>query len=501
MKNLFFDNFIETAYYRVIGGEGAVSVNEFLLAVTHLNLYNCGYSINIDNGCEQIYDEREKTYAAYKSDFVNYLKDIDDEITVEAIVPISLARICTPSFTLICDGGRKIEVRAFASFYGDSYFSITHIYHKLDFEFSPENKNNLANWNFVKKIRIDNNIAKVLDLSKDQEIKKTITTKKYADISLDTFRAATCNDKFGIGKIVVQKSLYNLLNYMSGLNYTEDSHIVMMHEPFAYMILYTDIDPQKISVQKIENITYQGEESEFQNEKLRDTGTDLTTNFNCIIRGYYKFMFDLSSERVDPEKLLIYFPLFDACYLEKVKFIEAISEIRHLVYGDNKSNGFERLSSSRYHYLRTAKNSLIYEYKEDFSLTVNAIRQSLGLGLYEQEYNKICQIAEEVIVKQKEQSDLNRAQKQTNAINILTIVLSIPSVTVIVDVFYGLNIFNDIELTINEAKLIWIIVALCISITFFYYHPIKKVIKNMLEALAKTCKIAVQKIKQLAMHG
>lgn len=229
----------------------------------------------------------------------------------------------------------------------------------------------------------------------------------------------------------------------------------------------------------ISNVLYNRGEYDFVNEMLCDTGVDLTCVPNSLMRGHRKFLYYIGPDDIDVgnEKLLLMFCCFDACLLEKIKYIQSIGEMHHLIY--TREFSLEKLLEARYKHLTSSKEAIWYEYRDNLSLTIKAIRLALGIDEYRLEYTQLCNIAEEIITKHNNARNEKEDKRKAEALSILTIILTIPSVTILVDIFYNFEIATIIYFPINTAKLLWVLVALILSLCYFNKDNLLKKLKPM----------------------
>ena len=105
---------------------------------------------------------------------------------------------------------------------------------------------------------------------------------------------------------------------------------------------------------------------------------------------------------------------------------------------------------------------------------------ALGMEDYKKEYEQFCGIAEELILKQLNIRKDREHNRQANILGVLTLILTVPSTTMLVDVFYGLEMTPIIYFPPNFAKLIWCGITLLISFGLLFGNKLKQSLKNRL---------------------
>ena len=491
MDKLNIDSYIETMYYQLKGENGHVDVTEFNMSFATNPFYNSGSPLARHGYIDIMAFLKERKDVDYSSEFADYLISLDKTMVTERVAFYSLMRAYLPSFKLLDKDGNEYKVTAFATFYEDGFFSVTHIYKKLKMTFEENCLEKIYNWKDISFIKFDTLTAELLKLEFPEDVKKDWDKLKEVGLPIDDFLKMFSGDKFSIGKETVLRILEEGSKHSSGGNWSKNAILNNYRTPFSYLILRCDFHLRKVNTANIANILSRRGNSDFVNEQLCDMGTDLTAAPNTIMRGYRNFLYTIhkSEEELDPNILLVMFTLFDACLIEKIKYMYSIKAIRELVYFPKTSPAdINKLIYVRHHQLTTGNDGYCYEYQDELLLTVKAIRECLGIEDYKHEYEHFCNIAEELIIKHNELRHQKERNRQTKALSILTLILTIPSVIGLVDIFYGLEIEQIIYCPINKAKLFWVTIALISSLYLIYKNTINQKIVVFCKNLNAKCK-------------
>lgn len=480
MNELKIDSFIETRYYQAKEGNMPIDVIDFNMAFATNPYYKSGSPIARHGFADFMIDIPNRSDVDYSSEFADSLIETDRYIVTDRVAFFSIMRAYLPSFSLISKQGNEISVKSFASFYKDGFFSVTNLYSCKNMSFNKASLQRLYNWDDIAYIKMDVLTTSLLNIDCSKNETECKAPVEAYGISIEDFSRFFPDDKFSIGK----ETIFRVLEKHRGS--IDRIDVGSFAQPYSYLVLRCNCSIKRINIQRIANILSAREDNEFVNEALCDMGTDLTAVPDTIMRGYRNFLFSVQKTELEitPNALVVMFSLFDSCIIEKLKYIIAMQGIRELIYYPNESQDeIKHLIELRQHQMTTVYDGYVYEYRDELSLTVKAIRNCLGIDDYKTEYEHFCHIADELIVKNRERIMHEEKSKQNKMLSILTLLLTIPSVIILVDAFYGLEInppFNLPILSQNATEIIWCGIVLLVSLCTIYRRLVLKTAKKIL---------------------
>ena len=383
------------------------------------------------------------------------------------------------------NNGKKYHVKSFATFYEDGYFSVTHVYNNLEMSFCDADLQKLYNWKDLYCIQFDPLVARILKLELPKEAQGKEHMLEALGLPIENFLEIIGGDKFALGTETIKHVLEEASPHFGGGNWDQTVAVYRYCvPPYSYLTMRCESPTEEIDINNIANVLSGRENDSFCNSQICDMGVDITAKPDTIMRIYRHFLYTIhkTEKPVDPNVLLFMFDFTDACFVEKIKYISAIKEIRELVYHHAKApdDVVNQLLDIRQHQLTTLNDGYLYEYRDEHFLTFRAIRMALGMEDYKKEYEQFCGIAEELILKQLNVRKDRERNRQANILGVLTLILTVPSTTMLVDVFYGLEMTPIIYFPPNFAKLIWCGITLLISFGLLFGNKFKQFVLNRL---------------------
>lgn len=480
VNQLRIDGFIETQYYRIVGEKGTVDVTEFTTAFATNSYYKSGAPIARHRDSDFFLEMKGQANVDFSCAFADYLIAIDRELVTDRVAFFHLMRAYLSPFTLVDNDGKEYNVKSVATFYKEGYFSVTHLYSNLNMTFCDADLQKIYNWENLYCVRFDPIVAKILKLKLPEETKGKEKQLAAVGLPIEEFRKLFNGDKFGIGKQTVVQILKDASQQTTGGKWDNTSCVYQYYMPYSYLVMRCSYPIEEIDINNMVNILSGRDNNSFLNSQICDIGVDITAKPNTIMRIYRNFLYTIhqTNKELNLEALLFMFNFTDACLIEKIKYLDAIKEMRDLISGCVKPSDdtTDKLLDLRKHQLTTTNDGYLYEYRDEHSFTIKALRKALGIEDYKKEYEHFCNIAEELIIKQLKLREERTRNRQSNILAVLTLILTIPSVTILVDIFYGLEMTPLIYFPQNFAKLIWCTITLIVSMIIIFERKIKQFI-------------------------
>ena len=469
MKKIEIKGFIETKFFRVFRNENPISITELNFAFSTNKFYRTG----IPDGRHGLHDIYFNTQTMSKEDysfpFVDTLTKIDRYLVNDRVAFFSIMRAYLPSFTLIDKDKHEYKINSFVSFYENGFFSITNTYNNLALQFEEVNLMLLYQWDNIGFIKLDPIMIELLSL----EISSEIDISKISHISYPIEDFLAHIRKFDIGEIVVTTLLRQSQTKPPIIKDSDELTIKSFRDPYSYILMKAK-SLKELNPSIITNTLFRRGKTDFVNPNIHDVGIDFSTSNNNLSKGNNQFYYHITTLKDCDgiEEICDMFCFIDSCLLEKVKYIDAIKEINEIIKTEDFS--LDNLLNARYKHLTSSKEAVCYEYSDFNMHIIKSIRNALSIADYRNDYNKLCEIVEEITIEHANAKINESERRKQSALNLTTLILTVPSVSVLVDMFYGIEIGPYIYFPINCSKIIWITFTLISSLLFINRDSMKK---------------------------
>lgn len=448
----------------------------------------CGFRINNFESLFLKFDDR----VSYEDEFVKMLSSFDGNFIENRNLTFELTRVVLPTYAIKYNDDKIIEIESFASFFRDGYFSITYRYKDLDNVLSYELIDRIKNWSNIQYLCFDELLSKKLKLEVDLDKIESFSynlPKKDNYIEYDNKKIET----FYIGYDYRELNNFNLL----------DSKIKFMLE-FICSYIFTDreIEPNYITynpsfyfyyLKDKLNTSFSGDYMEVTGKNIRKIIENRPSfySYNNLVNEplndisvskIQKILFsnkylisiipDLKKEKYSKEKFDFIlennmkafaqsFVTIEFFLIERFKIIKGINELKHINFeGVNKYELYRikadlmdlQLETNTYDFLFIDGNKISDIVKN--TLKINSLYDELNFL-----YKKIENTIEEESTKQQDKSNL--------LIQILSLLISIPSTSVVIDYLFAILSINDISPRILSLIKLSIIVVISYFILRF----------------------------------
>lgn len=483
MQDIFINKYIETWYFKLEKNGQPIEVIPFNWAFSTNKYYDSDMPLAEFGAFNLTHHDGRRADIDYSFEFKEMLSAKDRYSINERDTFYSLMRAYLPKFSLITEEDEEIEIDEFVTIYEDGYCSITHVYNLNGHEFDEALSINLLHWKSMKCIRIDKNTYRILRI--ENETPKDFRT---ADISaqdlLNGINGLDGYRKFSIGLDIVLTILNDFFKNEDNNSNDEVMITVKKCIPiFRYYQFNSDTEPDKKIIDELRNALQNKQKEYVINKNVDDIGLDLTQYKNSKTIGYGNMLIHINGSEFKHELEIIvsYFMLFDYFLIEKVKNYSALVKFREI----ERSQDVENLMEVQADIVKSLKTDLLYDFNEDNFIKAKAVKKCLHIDIYTNELKRMYQRINDTILKvkekqheegeiqrEKQEKERERQKKeerdtQNFKIQIFALVLAIPAMFNIIDVFYASDMPKLITFPISYAKILFLIVLLFICRKFF----------------------------------
>ena len=470
-KGVYIDRYIETSYFRLFNNNSPVSVVEFNAAFATTKFYNSKAPVARHGLNDFRFSPKDRLEYCYDSSFFDCLVEKERYAIVDRVAFYTLMRAMLPSFKLIVDDKTEINVDAFASIYEDGYCSITYIYSCNENSYDERFEDIIGNWSKIIGICINKNLYDMLKFENDT------VGNDFEEVCIPIevfFSAIEYNDKFLHNIIIIQTILASSADNFVVIEgdvakKTKREDVHYSTERFPHIYRYYQFSARtKMSddtLNYIRKIIEQLGNKPIFNPLMTETLTDLTIyqNYQILINSSYLICFRKTLEEYNENILVPFFIFSDYALLQKHKAITALVQFKRI----------EKLEEQNVNTLLELKKALIANISVDILYDFSYIKEEvaaktifdcINTNAYIEELRKVYSRIEQELLT-KEQRDKEEQQSWFNKrIQIITLILTIPSVSVIVDIFYQIDCTHPIVFSIGLSKLLWTIFTLLLSV-------------------------------------
>lgn len=455
MRNsIYIDRYIETCYYRLAENARPVDVQEFNHAFAITELYDSKAPIARSGLCDMFVKESKYSY---DSTFFDSLVWTDRYAIVDRVAFFSLMRAVLPSFTLLLNDQTEVDVDAFASIYEDGFCSITYIYNCRGALYNADFGSKIEHWHGIKGIKISKNLWDILKL-KNENV--PTNPRYFIGVPLEEFFSALGgNDKFLHSMLVITEVLSKSLE-----KDIESYSIKALPHKYRYYQFSTNCTvTEDIITQTRQIVEEKGAHYLFpptMAEQLTDIS--LYRNYRLLLNSNYFLCFRKTCEKFNADILVPFFVMIDHCLLQKSKTIVALTKFKEIEkYADVSVNDLFELKSSL---ISTIDCDLVYDFLHlNEGAASRTIWNCIHSDQYIEELEKVYARIEKEITTREQRNRERQQRRFDTRIQIITLILTIPSVDTIVDILYQIDINNPIIFPIGITKAICIIATMITS--------------------------------------
>lgn len=478
MQGININKYIETWYFQLEVNGQPVEVVPFNWAFSTNVYYDSDIPVAQLQGFDLLFNTNKKSTVDYRFDFKEYLSEKDRYAIKDRDTFHSLMRAYLPKFFLITENDEEIEVDEFVTIYEDGYCSITHVYNLNGHKFDKNLSNNLLNWGNMKYIKIDKNTCELLSLENDIIQSDNFSSFGIAPQELlDVLNGVDGYKRFSLGIDII-------ITILGDFYKNEDNNKAMFKVKkcvpiFRYYQFESNIEPDKNMVCELRNVLNINSTDHVPNKNIDDMGLDLTQYENSKTYGYGNMLIHINGEEFKHELdiMVSYFMFFDYFLIEKSKNYSALVKFREI----EKNEDVEDLMEIRSKIIKSLKTDLLYDFSEDNYIKANTVMKCLHINMYIKELEQMYQRINDTIIKVKDKQ--NREKERQNAeiekknekgrelkiekmnfqIQIFALILSIPAIFSVIDIFYATDMPKLITFPISYAKLLWmgILIVIC----------------------------------------
>lgn len=486
MDGININKYIETWYFRLEKNGEPVEVIPFNWAFSTNKYYDSDVPVAQLEGFNLLFNTNKKSTVDYRFDFKEKLSEKDRHAINERDTFHSLMRAYLPKFSLITENDEEIEVDEFVTVYEDGYCSITHVYNLNGHKFDKDLSNNLLNWGNMKYTKIDMVTYSMLRIENEAPLHFSnvdIPTQELLNVlnGVDGYR------KFSIGLDIIITILSDFFrNEDNNLNDKVLFTVKKCIPIFRYYQFESNVVPDKNVVDELRSVLQNNPAEYVFNKNIDDVGLDLTQYEKSKTIGYGNMLIHINGVNFKHELEIIvsYFMLFDYFLIEKAKNYSALVKFREI----EKNEDVENLMEIRSKIIKSLKTDLLYDFSEDNYIKAKAVMKCLHISIYIKELEQMYQRISDTIIKVKDKQNAEREkqneeiekqkekqneeiekqiekkrEKMNFQIQIFALILAIPAIFSVIDIFYATDMPKLIVFPISYAKLLWmaVLVIMC----------------------------------------
>ncbi len=374
----------------------------------------------------------------------------------------NISRIKLPSFELILQDDSIVDVKAFLSVYKNGFCGITYAYNNVNKFVEKNNINKIVQWGYVKYIKLPKEITDIMHLE--------VVNANSGPIVVDIFEfMEPYSTVFDFMKSVVLNILINAQNKRRISTYS-----IQPSKCFAYFQLEAVAMKKDTDTSDLIKL-FGSPGNNYIEESLREEICNLSYSDGITYLLTQRSLLEVSYDKNSNSKIVELFHSIDYLLNEKNKLYDALERIIKI---ENQPELLDEkiISQFKDNYLEVLKSNFVYDFSisGEYNLIMmikKVLKNDIILDELERIFNRYQNksiLMAEKREKNKELAEKAKEKINNNIIQFLTLLLAIPAVSNIVDIFYSINVKYPIIFNIGIAKLLFTSITLFIIIYFFY---------------------------------